>query len=426
MKKQILFFLALTISAFTFAQKAELKNAEKAIKNDNFNSAKTILTSLKSMVPTMDDKYLAKYYYLNAVANYAKGTANQQEIDIVLESIKKLRATEMASGKKVYSDKIGEVEKEMTNDFVTKAQNALKSKDYETSYINFERVYRASPQDTSFLYNAAVLATQNKSYDKALELYDELKKLGYTGITNEYYAVNVVNDENELFPNKDLRDVSVRTKSHKNPTDVTTDSKVGDMAKNVAIIYIDRGEDDKAIEAIEEAKKSNPDNFDLLVAESNVRYKLGQMDKYKELVTKAIELHPDNVDLVFNLGVVAAEAKDYDEAKKFYEKALEIDPEYVNAHLNLGALILAQEEDVIEEMNQLGTSAADDKKYEELKAKRRQLYIEAIPHLNNVLSINPSNIGAAKTLMNIYSALDNTEKFNEMKEKVEVLETGGN
>jgi hypothetical protein len=91
MKKQIVFFLALTISAFTFAQKTELKEAEKAIKKDNFSSAKTILTSLKSMVPSMDEKYLAKYYYLNALANYANGTANQNDIDVVFESIKKLR-----------------------------------------------------------------------------------------------------------------------------------------------------------------------------------------------------------------------------------------------------------------------------------------------------------------------------------------------
>ena len=42
MKKYVVLLIAITISAFSFAQKTELKGAEKALKSNNFASAKTL------------------------------------------------------------------------------------------------------------------------------------------------------------------------------------------------------------------------------------------------------------------------------------------------------------------------------------------------------------------------------------------------
>ena len=73
-------------------------------------------------------------------------------------------------------------------------------------------------------------------------------------------------------------------------------------------------------------------------------------------------------------------------------------------------------------MNGLGNSSADNRKYDELKAKRSQLYETAIPYLTKSLDLRSTNINAAKTLMNIYSALGETAKYKEMKAKVEAIE----
>lgn len=424
MKKYVVLIIAFVFSAFSFAQKAEIKGAEKALKSNNFASAKTFIKSAEAMESSMDSKTLAKYFFLKGQAFYANGTGSNEDVKVALNSFKQVKKTEKESGKKVYTPKVKDIENAMINSFIEKAQKALAAKDYESSYLNFERVYRLSKTDTAFLYNAAVLATQNKSYDKALSMYDELKSIGYTGIATEYFATNKSTNKEESFPSKVLRDAAIKGKSHINKRDGKSKSNVGEMAKNIAVIYIEKGEDEKAIQAIEEAKAADPNNFDLLVAESNVRYKLGQIDKYKELVSKAIELQPDNVDLHFNLGVIAAEAKDYEEAKMRYNKAIELDPTYVNAQMNMGALILDQEQSIIDEMNKLGSSAADDLKYEELKKDRTQLYKDAIPYLDSALNLDPSNIAAARTLMNIYSALDDMPNFDKMKARVEAIENG--
>ena len=82
------------------------------------------------------------------------------------------------------------------------------------------------------------------------------------------------------------------------------------------------------------------------------------------------------------------------------------------------------EDKLIEEMNGLGSSSADDKRYDELREERKNLYRTAIPFLDKALGIDAKNISAAKTLMNIYSVLGETDKYKAMKEKVEVLEAG--
>jgi hypothetical protein len=75
-------------------------------------------------------------------------------------------------------------------------------------------------------------------------------------------------------------------------------------------------------------------------------------------------------------------------------------------------------------MNALGTSAADNKKYDAFKDQRTQLYKDATPFLETTLRIRPKNIEAATTLMNIYSSLGETAKFKEMKAKVESMGGG--
>ena len=75
-------------------------------------------------------------------------------------------------------------------------------------------------------------------------------------------------------------------------------------------------------------------------------------------------------------------------------------------------------------MNSLGTSAADDRKYDELREKRQQVYKDAIPYLVAALETEPNNLQAAKTLMNIYSAVGDTDKYKAMKERVDGIEAG--
>lgn len=422
MKKYTILGLVIMICSFAIAQKKEVKEIEKAVKNNNFADAKSALINAETLLSSMDDKTKAKFYFLKGQALYANGAGSDQEINEALNSFKALTDFEAQSGKFVYSSQVSEIKLNMSNAFIQKASDALEQKNYDSSAANFDRAYRVSPTDTLYLFNSATVSVMGKSYDKALKTYDELLEMGYTGIAVEYYATDVTTGEEQAFGNETLMDLSVKAGTHKNARNEKAESKVGEMAKNVALIYVELGENDKAIKAIERAKLTSPNDFNLLISEANIQYKIGNKARYKELISEALSIEPNNADLYFNLGVILADEKNYEEASEYYKKAMEIDPTYINAKMNMVALILDQEQVIIDEMNNLGSSAADDKKYEELRESRQQLYKDAIPYLTDVLESNPDNLSAVKTLMNIYSAVGDEENFKALKAKADALE----
>lgn len=413
MKKQIIIALAFSISAFSFAQKKELKTAEKAIKNANFSEAKQALSQAETMLLSMDEKLKSKYYYLNAQALYANGNASSQDIDKVEESLENVKVG--------YKDDVEQFKTNMLNNFLTKGNEAYEKENYKIASSHFERAYNLKKTDTVFLYYAAATAVNIQDYDRALALYEKLRDIGYTGIEKQYYATEVESGK-EVVLDKNTRDIYVKTKTHIKPGERLTESKKPEIVKNIALIYVSQGDNDKALAAMKEARAESPDDINLILSEANVHYKMGNTEEFKDLLKKATQMDPTNPELQYNLGVISAESKQFDEAKAHYEKAIELDPTYVNAYINLSALVLDQEQAIIEEMNGLGTSKADDKRYDELRDKRQGLYRDAVPYLTKALEYDDKNISAAKTLMNIYSILGETDKHKIMKEKVATLE----
>jgi tetratricopeptide (TPR) repeat protein len=419
MKKQIIIALSLLVSAFSFSQKDEIKDAEKAIKNGNYADAKAAISAADGLIGSADDKTKAKFYLLKGQALYANGAGSNQDIDTAIESLNMVATVEGANGK--YSGDVAELKQAMLSNFLTKGQAALEQKQYIKSADNFEKAYRMSVKDTLYLYYAASTAVSGQDYDKALGYYDELKALGFKGADMEYTAVNKETNEVENFDNKNLRDISVKAGTHIKPEDKKGESKSSEIVKNIALIYIAKGENEKAAAAMKDARKENPDDLGLLISEANIMLKLDKRDEFKRLMEEATTKDPSNAELQYNLGVIAAEGGDDESAMKYYKKAIELNPDYADAHNNIAVLILDQDQEIIEKMNALGTSAADNKKYDEYKLKRLDIYKEALPHLETAFELKP-NVYVAKTLMNIYSAIDNTPKFKEMKAKVEELE----
>lgn len=416
MKKQVVFALALLIGAFSFAQKKELKAVEKAIKSSNFAEAKTLLNQVESMMGSADAKLQDKFYFLKGQALYANGTGTNADLESAMANFNKV--------KEGYTQEINDVKTSMLSSLLTKAQNALENKNFAASSKGFEQAYKLSPKDTVYLYYAASTAVNGQDYDTALGMYEELKDLGFTGVATEYYAYNKEKGEDELFGSKQMRDLSVKAGTHIKPEDKQSDSKSAEIVKNIALIYINNGENEKAIEAMKAARQENPDDLNLLLSEANVHYKMGHIDRFKELMQEATAKDPNNPELLYNLGVISNEAGDAESAKKYYQKAIDLDPNYVNAQINMAALILDSEQSIIDQMNNLGNSAADNRKYDELKAQRQQIYKDAIPYLQAALDSQPDNIQAAKTLMNIYTAVGDTANFKAMKAKVDALESG--
>ncbi|MDP5081514.1 MAG: tetratricopeptide repeat protein [Winogradskyella sp.] len=428
MKKLMTLVLLLAVASMSFAQKNEIKAIENALKNSNFGDAKSAVFAAEALMGNMDDKTKSKFYLLKARALYAGGKGTDEDIDEAIVSLNQLKDLESKIGKLKYTDEANEMSAEMFTSFFEKANNAFNNKNYKVASKGFEKIYKMSPTDTLYLYYAASSAVSELDYETALDHYNKLKNLGFTGIKMNYYATNVESGVEEAFQSKNARDISTKAGTHKDPVDSKTESKKAEIVRNIALIYVAQGDNEKALGSMADARAENPDDLGLLLSEANVYLKMGNNAKFKSLMEEAVTKDPNNAELLYNLGVLAAEGGNNEESKKYYEKAISIDPSYINAYNNLAAVILSGEAAIVEEMNGLGTSSADNKRYEELKEERSQLYRDAIPYLEKALELKGTNVDAAKTLMNIYSALGENDKFKEMKAKLEAMEAsaGGN
>jgi tetratricopeptide (TPR) repeat protein len=406
MKKQI---IALSLGLMTigvFAQKDELKAAEKALKKDDFKTAREAILPLESMEETMDPKYKAQYYYVKGQA-YGKFNAEK-----AAEAYNNLFAYEKEIGKSKYTKDA----QPKLNDLIQFVSNKAVAfynddKDYKNAAENFYLTYKLSPTDTSFLYNAAISASLASDYDTSLKYYKELQTLGYTGISTQYLATNKETQEVENLGSKENRDTMVKFGKYTNPTQETSDSKQGEIVKNIGYILINQGKTDEAIVAIKEARKSNPTDLNLLLNEAQLYIQLEQMDKFAVLMEEAIKLDPTNPTLFFNLGVVNANEKKNEEAIGYYEKAIELKPDYGDAYMNLAVVILAGEEEIVAEMNK---NLSNIKKYDELEVKQKDLYRKALPYLEKADEIKRSQ-ETVKSLLNIYDILRMNEKADVLR-----------
>ena len=178
MKKLILILIAISITQYSFSQKKELKSVDKLIKANNYIEATKILESLNELIDSADDKTKAKFHYLSGLANYQNGESSFENKLLSIENFNITKEIEQ-EGSKICTVKIDDILTNLFNSFVNDSRSALENKDYELSYKSLEAAYKVSKRDTLYLYNAALVATEAKSYDVALNFYEKLTKIYY-------------------------------------------------------------------------------------------------------------------------------------------------------------------------------------------------------------------------------------------------------
>ena len=407
MKNQVLAISLVLISMIAFGQKSELKTAEKAIKAGEFASALVAVNSVDAMLATMDSKYKAKYYFIKAQA-----LAGQSNYAAAADSFNNLFDYEIEIGKNKYTKLAKPMFGALIQKVSTKAIDLYSNdKNYKDAATSFYLTYKLSPTDTTFLYNAAISASSAKEYDAALVYYRELKKIGYTGITTQYLAVSIETGKVEDLGSKNQRDLMVKAKQYKEPTDKVSESKQADIVKNIGYILVNQGKTEEAIVALQEARKANPKDVNLILNEAQLYIKLDKMDKFGALMEEAVKLDPTNPTLFFNLGVVNANEGKIEEAVAYYKKAIELKPDYGDAYMNLAVAMLAEEKEIIEEMN---NNLSDYDKYDALLAKQKILYKKALPYLIKADTIERSE-GTVRTLLNMYDTLEMFEEADALR-----------
>lgn len=418
---------SLLLSIGAYAQKEELK-ALKKIDDKTTPPTAADLTEFKRLLTEVEPKMGAATKEQQAEYNFYRGNYALVEMmtnpssagsnfPLALNSFNAVLEIEK-SGKKKYTEEIQkDILPEMKTAAQTMAQQLSDKKMYKEAAMAYGAAYKVDPKDHSVLYNAAAMAVNGQDWDAALNYYLELDKTGFTGEGTSFTAKNKATGTIEGFPNKSTRDIAVKSGQYIQPQDEKTPSVKGEIVKNIALIYNQKGETDKAIAAMGAARSANPNDVNLIIAEADMYLKTKNMAKYKELISQAVQKSPNDADLFYNLGVVTSEA-DPLEGIKYYTKALEIKPDYVNANINLGVLMLRDEQKIVDQMNKLGSSAKDNQRYDELKKQKDGLYLKALPYFERAHKDEPGNQYVISTLAGIYQALDRQADYKAMKAKV--------
>ena len=426
--KKLAILMMLIMCSNSFSQKKELRQINKLISESFFNEAESSLEAISSLVEVSDDKIKAQYYfYLAKVSN------ELEKFNDAISAYDNLKSINDSAYSTIIKSEFDFLYSQIETSIINSAVEDNRNSNYSVASDKLLMAYKMNEEkNKDYLYYAAGSAVNSKEYEKALDYYVELKENNYTGVIDEYYITNNETGEEEKVSETEF-DLLKSSKDYSNPRVGQTESRYPEIVKNIALIYVQQGKNDIAIEAIKEARSIQPDDTSLILNEADLYIRISNNSddeserdlyrkKFKELMELAITKDPENGILYYNLGVISSEQGENDSALEYYKKAIEFKPDYVDAYLNLVAVILDGEQSIVDEMNNLGTSKKDNIRYDELKVERENLYKECIPFLEKLIEVSPTNIDALNTLKNIYGVLGENEKFKDISAKINEIQ----
>ena len=437
-RKYSILATALLISVGAFAQKDEFKTLKKIYEKDKL-SAKDVISykeAVASATPLVSSSNEEDFVYLNfykasipfvemsEAMNKPENQANSQsalkfftpaKISELTKSTVAILDYEKKSGKLIFTRDIQDDIQLMKPLLLSYAISLGDQKRFGDASSVLYSIYQLDNKDQEKLYYAASYAINASDYKSALAYYTILKEVDFSGEKINYTAINKANDKVDYFADKSKRDQSVKLGTHEKPSEEKELSKRGEIYKNIGLILLNDGEIDEAKNAIKDARKLNPDDTSLIMSEADIYLKTNDMKTYAALINEVLEKDPTNADLVYNLGVISSQNKDNKNAEKYYLRAIELKPDMANAYFNLSAVRIDEAQVLLDQMNKLGTSAADNKKYDGLKVKRDTILKDIVQLLEKTTSLDKKNKDAKGVLLSVYKAL-------EMKDKAKALD----
>lgn len=434
--KQILIAGTLLVSVATFAQKDELKALKKIYgkeipSTEDVASFKSNISKLEAVATDEADKVSANFYKVMTpiveIASLGKSATPEQSNKFISEAAinqlaSVLNATlefEKKSGKKVYTQDIVDKIAIYKPVFLNYADALSKEKKFKETAAVLYSIYKLDKSDADKLYMASNYAVSSDNYDDALNYYNELKQINYSGEGTMYYAYNKLTKTEDYFGTSPVqRNLMVKAGQYEKPREEIIPSKRGEIYRNIALILLQKGKNEEAKAALVEARNANPTDTSLLISQLDLLKKLKDNDSYTKIVADALQKTPNDVELLFNLGIIESNANNLVDAEKYYKKTIELDPKYVKGYLNLTELTLRDDDKYVKEMNKLGTSEKDTKRYNVLKSERETNFKKALPPLQKIVELDPSNSEVKKLLLSVYNALDMTTEYKALKAKM--------
>ena len=168
---------------------------------------------------------------------------------------------------------------------------------------------------------------------------------------------------------------------------------------------------DKSISTLEEGLQKYPDNNDMQVTLTSAYIAADKIDIAINSAEKLVEKDPLNKAYRYSYGVLLLNVEKYAEAETQLKKAIEIDPDYEDAIYNIGVTYVKWGTSINREAEKQGLISEDYKKK----------YEAALPYLEKVVELDPTNITIWELLGKVYSVLGMNDDANNAFNKADEL-----
>ena len=384
MKKGILFAAIALFAGEAFAQKSDLTSAILSYRKQDMQTAKKYIDQADEKLAnggSLKAKDLSKFLYNKGQVYFSLYDTSKDValLDTAVSAYVEDTNTEGTSyGKKSKVELI-----RCAYAYNNAAYDKYDAKEFNDALSLFEKVVQVNASnaigkiDTSNIYNASLMAVQAKNTDKSIELISRLLELDPS---NGEYHMSLVKEYGKA----------------ENP--------------------------DAQFEALKNGRILAPNHTGLIFEEVNYYLAQDDNDALLNSLDVAIKAAPDNKILQFAKGMALGNLKKYEEAKTAYLAAIEIDADYFDAYNNLAGLFLDQTVALIEKMNSLGLSAADQKKYSTIKKKRNNLYAQAKPYLEEAVRINDTAVEVLGALKEVCYQTDDIDCWKRANARIKELQ----
>lgn len=375
MKRTALIFLMVGFALLTFSQSNKVVSAFNYHRYGKLDQAKEAIDEAVQNEKTIGDAK-AWFYRGNIYLDIANSTDEKfraldpDPLAVAYESYQ--RATQLDS-KGEYKIDITKNTSMLAESYYNLAVVNYNLKDFKTAALKFEKAFEVNQSigyiDTTSMYNAAVSASIG----------------GENGMAKDYYQ--------QLLAMKYYRP---------------------DIYSSLAEVYKSEGDTAFALKTIQKGREMFPEDFNLLIAETNIYLSTSEKEKAMADLEKALQIDASNPSIFFAVGTIYDQMGDFEKAESAYKQALLLNPEYFEANYNIGALYVNEAADIQDKANDLPLEAV--KEYEVEKAKADDLLKESIPYLEKALELNPEDVNAMVSLKEIYTRLGMTEKLQKINE----------
>ena len=356
----------------------------------------------------------------------AKLYIQQKNYDKALEALKKEVEKNPKSDEGWYYMGVVYGEKEQYDNLIESFDKSLSvSKKFETNINDSKRYFWAN------LFNKGVglfqrgTSTENADsakifYDKSIQAFEfavrmqpdsasTYKNLAFVYMNTQQYDKAIPALEKLIEKDKAIDGYRFLGEIHYNKGTLAKSRYAETKAVDDSLQYLKNF--NQAISVLEEARRLYPNDSDILLLLSNSYIAANKIDVAIDAFKAGVLQDPGNKYYRYNYGVLLLGSGSFTEASEQFSKAVEIDPSYQNAIYNLAVTYVRWGTAINKEAEEKAETNPEGKKKYEM----------ALPYLEKVVEMDPQNAAIWELLGRVYTVLGMQDDASEAFKKADSL-----